>query len=150
MINRRFQEKSEKSNTNNSYIFIAKESTIDHVRCIRDLGFCYWWKKCGRGERHLQIGDIVYLFISDKIHNRVMYRLEVADTNSTRDDVKYWKTKFEPDNSCFKLQNVSPVYTGTGLTRDELEMYGIKRQILSKKLDAKQAAWLESHFVRAK
>jgi len=129
-----------------SYIFIAKENRIDHIRCIQELGGCYWWKKCGRGERHLQIGDIVYLFISDKIHNRVMYRLEVVDTNSTRDDAKYWKTKFEPDNSCFKLQNVSSVYTGVGLTRNELELHGIKRKILSKKLDAKQSAWLESHF----
>ena len=77
MINRRFHQKSEKSNTNNSYIFIAKESFFDHIRCIRDLGYCYWWKKCGRGERHMQVGDIVYLFISDKTHNRVMYRLEV-------------------------------------------------------------------------
>ena len=98
----------------------------------------------------MQVGDIVYLFISDKTHNRVMYRLEVVNTNNTRDDAKYWKTKFEPDNSCFKLQNVSPVYTGTGLTRDELELHGIKRQILSKKLDARQAAWLESHFVNIK
>lgn len=129
-----------------SYIFIAKENRIDHIRCIQELGCCYWWKKCGRGERHLQIGDIVYLFISDKIHNRVMYRLEVVDTNSTRDDAKYWKTKFEPDNSCFKLQNVSSVYTGVGLTRNELELHGIKRKILSKKLDAKQSAWFESHF----
>ena len=129
-----------------SYIFIAKEDSIDHVHCIRDLGCCYWWKKCGRGKRHMEVGDIVYLFISDKIHDRVMYRMEVTSTHSTRDDAKYWKVKFEPDNDCFKFQNISPVYTGKDLNREDLEAHGIKRQILYKRLSQEQADWLEKYF----
>lgn len=135
----------------NQYIFIAKESFFDHIRCIRDLGYCYWKKNYKDGKTHIQVGDVVFLFISDKIHNRVMYRMEVVDTDCARDDAKYWKTKFEPDDSCLKFDNISSAYTGTGMTRDELESHGISRYITKyKKLNKEQAAWLESYFVSAK
>ena len=94
----------------------------------------------------MEKGDIVYIFISDKIHDRVMYRMEVASTHSTRDDAKYWKVKFEPDNDCFKFQNNSPVYMGEHLNRQDLEDHGIKRQILYKRLNQEQADWLEKYF----
>lgn len=132
--------------TKQSYILIAKESFIDHIRCIHETGCCYWRKKHGKGDKKMEVGDIVYLFISDKIHDRVMYRMEVASTYSTRDDAKYWKVKFEPDNDCFKFQNISPAYTGIHLNRQDLEDHGIKRQILYKKLNQEQADWLEKYF----
>jgi hypothetical protein len=62
----------------NSYLLIGLESLIDHIGSIRDLGIVYWKK----ANKKMQIGDIVYLFISDIEHNRVMYRLEVVDTDS--------------------------------------------------------------------
>ena len=51
----------------NSYLLIGLESLIDHIGCIRDLGIAYWKK----ANKKMQIGDIVYLFISDVEHNRV-------------------------------------------------------------------------------
>lgn len=94
----------------------------------------------------MEVGDIVYLFISDKIHDRVMYRMKVIDIHSTRDDEKYWK-EFKPDNDCFKFQNISPVYTGKHLNRQELEEHGISRHIQRpKRLNQEQADWLEKYF----
>lgn len=128
----------------NSYFFIAKENgEFDHIQCIQDFGCCYWWK---RSIKNMEVGDIVYLFISDKIHDRVMYRMKVVDIHSTRDDEKYWK-KFKPDSDCFKFQNISPVYTGKHLNRQELEEHGISRHVQRpKRLSQEQADWLEKYF----
>ena len=92
----------------------------------------------------MQIGDIVYLFISDIEHNRVMYRLEVIETDSVRDDKKYWRSTYRHDTSCYKLRNTSGVYHGEGLGHDDLEEHGISRYVQYKKLNEEQAEWLEN------
>ena len=86
----------------NSYLLIGHESLIDHIGCIRDLGIAYWKK----ANKKMQIGDIIYLFISDVEHNRVMYRLQVVETDCVRDDKKYWRGTYKHDTSCFKLKNI--------------------------------------------
>lgn len=129
----------------NNYLLIGLESLIDHIGCIRDLGIAYWKK----ANKKMQIGDIVYLFISDIEHNRVMYRLEVVDVDSVRDDKKYWRGTYKHDTSCFKLRNTSGVYHGEGLDHDDLEKHGISRYVQYKKLNKEQAEWLEKHFVQA-
>lgn len=126
----------------NNYILIGIESYIDHIGSIRDLGIAYWKK----ANKKMQVGDIVYLFISDTEHNRVMYKLQVVETDSVRADKKYWHGKYEHDNCCFKLKNISPVYHGDGLGRDELEEHGISRYVQYKRLTEEQAGWLASHF----
>ena len=55
----------------NNYILIGIESYIDHIGSIRDLGIAYWKK----ANKKMQVGDIVYLFISDTEHNRISFRL---------------------------------------------------------------------------
>lgn len=126
----------------NSYLLIGLESLIDHIGCIRDTGIVYWKKT----NKKMQLGDIVYLFISDKIHNRVMYRLKVVETDSVRADKKYWRGKYQHDNCCFKLENIAGVYHGKGLDHDDLEQHGISRYVQYKKLNKEQADWLASHF----
>lgn len=126
----------------NSYLLIGLESLIDHIGCIRDTGIAYWKKT----NKKMQLGDIVYLFISDKIHNRVMYRLKVVETDSERADKKYWRGKYQHDNCCFKLENIAGVYHGKGLDHDDLEQHGISRYVQYKKLNKEQADWLASHF----
>lgn len=126
----------------NNYILIGIESYIDHIGSIRELGIAYWKK----ANKKMQVGDIVYLFISDTEHNRVMYKLQVVETDSVRADKKYWHGKYEHDNCCFKLKNISPVYHGDGLGRDELEEHGISRYVQYKRLTEEQAGWLASHF----
>lgn len=134
---------NEITNSMNSYLLIGLESLIDHIGCIRDLGIAYWKKS----NKKMQIGDIVYLFISDIEHNRVMYRLEVVDTDCVRDDKKYWRSTYKHDISCFKLKNISGVYCGDGLGHEDLEKHGISRYVQYKKLNEKQANWLEKHFI---
>ncbi len=127
----------------NSYILIGIESFIDHIGSIRDMGIAYWKK----ANKKMKVGDIVYLFISDKEHNRVMYRLQVVETDSVRADKKYWRGTYKHDPCCFKLKNIAPVYYGTGLDRDELESHGISRYVQYKKLTEEQTEWLASYFV---
>ena len=126
----------------NYYYLIGLENFIDHISCIRDLGFCYW-KKSGK---KMKIGDVVFLFISDKIHDKVMYRLEVSSTDEERKDSKYFKHSFKPDKHCFVLKNTSAKYDGEGLGRVELEQHGISRYVQYKKLDKEQAQWIDSFF----
>ena len=126
----------------NSYLLIGLESLIDHIGCIRDTGIVYWKKT----NKKMQLGDIVYLFISDKIHNRVMYRLKVVETDSVRADKKYWRGTYQHDNCCFKLENIAAVYYGKELDHDDLEQHDISRYVQYKKLSKEQADWLASHF----
>ena len=94
----------------------------------------------------MQVGDIVYLFISDKENNRVMYRLQVIETDSVRADKKYWRKTYKHDTCCFKLKNITAVYHGEGLDHDDLEKHGISRHVQYKKLSKDQSDWLASHF----
>ena len=126
----------------NNYLLIGLESLIDHIGCVRDLGIVYWKK----ANKKMQIGDIAYLFISDKEHNRVMYRLKVVETDSVRNDKKYWRKKYVHDTCCFKLENIAATYYGEGLNHDDLEKHGISRYVQYKKLSSEQADWLASHF----
>jgi len=126
----------------NSYFLIGLESLIDHIGCIRNHGIIYWKK----ANKKMQIGDIAYLFISDKEHNRVMYRLKVIETDSVRDDKQYWRKTYVHDTCCFKLKNIAATYYGEGLNHDDLEEHGISRYVQYKKLNTEQADWLASHF----
>lgn len=126
----------------NSYLLIGLESLIDHIGCIRETGIAYWKK----ANKRMQVGDIAFLFISDKGHNRVMYRLQVVETDSVRADRKYWRGTYQHDNCCFKLENIAAEYHGEGLDHDDLEEHGISRYVQYKKLSAEQADWLASHF----
>ena len=126
----------------NSYLLIGIESFIDHIGCINNTGVAYWKK----ASKKMQIGDIGYLFISDKEHNRVMYRLKVIETDSVRDDKIYWHGTYKHDTCCYKLENIAPVYYGEGLDHDDLEKHGISRYVQYKKLNEEQAEWLASHF----
>ena len=127
----------------NSYVLIGIESFIDHIGSIRELGVAYWKK----ANKKMQLGDIVYLFISDIEHNRIMYRLQVIDTDCVRADKDYWKVPYKHDLSCFKLKNIAPVYYGKGLDHNELEEHGISRYVQYKKLTEEQEQWLASHFI---
>ena len=126
----------------NSYILIGLENFIDHIGSIRDLGLCFWKKS----NKKMQLGDIVYLFISDHIHDKIMYRLKVVDTDCERTDSKYWVQTFVPDKHCFKLKNTAAMFDGDGLGRDDLEKHDISRYVQYKKLSFEQAEWIESFF----
>lgn len=54
----------------NHYLLIGLEDFIDHIGCIRDCGIVFWKK----ANKRMQLGDIVYLFISDREHDKIMYK----------------------------------------------------------------------------
>lgn len=126
----------------NSYLLIGLEDFIDHISSIRDLGICFWKKS----NKKMQLGDIVYLFISDRIHDKIMFRLEVVDTDCERTDRRYWHQTFVPDKHSFVLKNTAAKFNGDGLGRDDLESHGISRYVQYKKLSREQAEWIDSFF----
>lgn len=98
----------------------------------------------------MKVGDYVFLFVSDKTegspYNRVMFKLQVVDTDCSRDDKAYYKVPFTPDNSCFKLKNIAGKYMGKDLDHNDLEAHGISRYVQYKRLSIEQAEWLDSYF----
>ena len=92
----------------NYYLLIGLEDFIDHIGCIRDRGIAFWKK----ANKKMQRGDIVYLFISDHEHDKIMYRLEVTDTDCERTDKQYWRQTFVPDMHCFVLTNTAAKFDG--------------------------------------
>ncbi len=125
-----------------SWLLIGKENFIDHIRCVNDRNILFWKKS----HKKIQEGDIIYLFISGKDYNNVMFRLKVTDTSANRDDQTYWHRPFEPDDNCFVFENIPTRNPVNGPGRDELESHGISRHVQYKLLDDEQASWLESHF----
>lgn len=127
----------------NYYFIVGKEDMIDHIRCVKERNILFWKK----GNKKMNVGDIIYIFISGKGFNRVMFRMEISETSCYRDDDKYWKVPFETDSNCFKFTNTSASYNGEGLTWNNLTEYGIKRGVQYKKLNHQQSQWLDSYFI---
>lgn len=125
------------------FLLKGKESVINHVKSIRELGCCYWKKA---QNKRLQKGDICYLFLSGKGHGQIRYRLEVVDTSCRRDDKSCWIIPFEEDSDCYKLIPTANMYSGTELSRDHLENIGINRYCQFKKIDNYQANFIDRFF----
>lgn len=106
------------------FLLKGKESMIDHVKSIQELG-CAYWKKARN--KNLNVGDICYLYLIGKGHYQVRYRLEVVDTSCVRQDSSCWITPFIADNDCYKLIPTYSMYDGNELSLDTLESIGINR-----------------------
>ncbi len=126
------------------FILKGKESMIDHVKSVNELGCIYW--VTARNKRML-VGDICYLFLIGKGHNQIRYRLEVVDTNCTRDDKECWLVPFVGNKTCYKLTPTAPMYQGDNLSRLSLEGVGINRHVQYMELNDDQVAFIDSHFV---
>ena len=126
-----------------TFLLKGKESVIDHVKSIQTLG-CVYWKKA-RNKR-FEVGDICYLYLIGKGHYQVRYRLEVVDTNCTRNDNTCWIAPFIPDNDCYKLIPTAAMYNGNKLSLDALEKIGVNRYCQFMELDELQDAFLRKFF----
>lgn len=126
------------------FLLKGKESMIDHVKSIQELG-CAYWKKARN--KNLNVGDICYLYLIGKGHYQVRYRLEVVDTSCVRSDSSCWITSFVPDYDCYKLIPTSVMYKGNELSLDNLENIGINRHTQFKELDEKQELYLSRFFI---
>lgn len=127
------------------FLLKGKESMIDHIKSIEELG-CAYWKKSNN--KNLQVGDICYLYLIGKGHYQIRYRLEVVDTSSVREDSSCWLAPFKADNNCYKLIPTSPMYNGNELSLDVLEEIGINRYSQFKKLNEYQEEYLSRYFIR--
>ena len=125
------------------FLLKGKESMIDHVKSIQELG-CAYWKKARN--KNLNVGDICYLYLIGKGHYQVRYRLEVVDTSCVRQDSSYWITPFIADNDCYKPIPTYSMYDGNELSLDTLESIGINRHTQFKELDEKQEEYLSRFF----
>lgn len=125
------------------FLLKGKESMIDHVKSIQELG-CVFWKKARN--KNLKVGDICYLYLIGKGHYQVRYRLEVVDTSCAREDSECWIVPFKADCNCYKLIPTSGMYEGNELSLKALEEIGINRHTQFKELDELQEQHLSKYF----
>lgn len=128
---------------NRIFLLKGKESVIDHIKSVKELGCCYWKKS--RNKKLLK-GDICYLFLSGRGHDQVRFRLEVSDVSCKREDRNCWKIPFKDDYNCYKLIPTAEMYTGNKLSRETLENIGINRYVQFMELDDKQADFIDEYF----
>ena len=125
------------------FILKGKESMIDHVKSVNELGCIYW---VTARNKHMLVGDICYLFLIGKGHNQIRYRLEVVDTNCMRNDSECWHVPFVGNKPCYKLIPTAKMYQGDNLSRTRLEEIGIKRHVQYMELNKEQVAYIDSFF----
>lgn len=125
------------------FLLKGKESFIDHVKSVNQLGYCYWSKA---GNKKLNVGDICYLYLSGDGHNAVRYKLEVEDVNSPRLDEKCWIVPFRPSKSCYRLKPIGEYFGGDELSKENLEEVGISRYVQFMELFPHQVNYMDQFF----
>lgn len=106
------------NNTNRNWLVFANRSKCDHAKALKELGFINW----KMGKTLMNIGDTVYLFMSDE--RRIRFKTEVVAKNCIREDSIYWNLP-SGDDETFKLNFVAE-YTGNELDEKFLEGHGFK------------------------
>ena len=125
------------------FILKGKESMIDHIKSVNELGCIYW---VTARNKHMLVGDVCYLFLIGKGHNQIRYRLEVVDTNCMRNDRDCWHVPFVGNKPCYKLIPTAQMYQGNNLSRASLEKIGIKRHVQYMELNDEQVAFIDGFF----
>ena len=104
-------------NTIKHVLLKGNERILDHTKSVALYGKLYWRKS----DKKLNVGDIVYLFMSGKGHYQIRYKLEVTSTSVPRQDEKCWLAPFVPDDDCSEFIPVVVMYEGKELGCDEQE-----------------------------
>lgn len=130
------------TNTVKHVLLKGNEKFIDHTKSIALLGKLYWRKS----NKKLNVGDIVYLFLSGKGDYQIRYKLEVTHTSVERQDEMCWLAPFEPDKDCFELTPLAAMYEGEELGHEQLEDAGINRYVQYCVLTKEQVAYIDSFF----
>lgn len=129
-------------NTIKHVLLKGNESFLDHTKSIALYGKLYWRKS----DKKLNVGDIVYLFMSGKGHYQIRYKLEVTNTSVPRQDEKCWLAPFVTDNDCFEFTPVATMYEGEELGYNELESIGISRYVQYSVLNNEQINFIDKYF----
>ena len=120
----------------------GNEKFLDHPKSIALFGKLFWRKST----KKLNVGDIVYLFMSGKGHWQIRYKLEVTNTSVQRIDKSCWIAPFVPDNDCFEFTPISSMYMGNKLGYNELEDIGISRHVQYCELSSEQVEYIDNFF----
>ncbi len=120
----------------------GNENFLDHTKSVALYGKLYWRKS----NKKLNVGDIVYLFMSGKGHYQIRYKLEVTNISVQRQDEKCWLAPFIPDNDCFEFTPIKAMYEGDELGYEQLEKVGINRYVQYCILTEKQVAYIDQFF----
>lgn len=129
-------------NTIKHVLIKGNENFIDHTKSIKSFGKLFWRKS----NKKLNIGDIVYLFMSGKGHYQIRYKLEVTNTSVPRHDENCWKVPFQPDNDCYEFTQIAPMYCGHKLGYNKLEEISISRYVEYKILSEEQITHIDRYF----
>ncbi len=98
------------------WLAFANRKRCNHAQALRELGFINWTMN----RVNYNIGDIVYLFLSDE--RCVRFKTIVVDKDCRREDSMYW-IEPAPNDLTYKLELVSE-YSGSELSEDELKKHG--------------------------
>lgn len=101
-----------------TWLAFANRKRYRHADAIHALGFISW----RMGRARFAIGDVVYLFMSDK--RCIRFKLVVTAENCKREDQAFWVEK-APDDITYKLELLEE-YNGTMLSEQELCKHGFK------------------------
>ena len=129
-------------NTIKHVLLKGNENFLDHDKSVALYGKLYWRKS----NKKLNVGDIVYLFMSGKGHRQIRYKLEVTNTSVPRQDEKCWLAPFIPDNDCFEFTPIKAMYEGDELGYEQLEKVGINRYVQYCILTKPQVAYIDQFF----
>ena len=120
----------------------GNERFLNHPKSDALFGKLFWRKS----DKKLNVGDIVYLFMSGKGHYQIRYKLEVTNTSVPRHDKSCWIAPFVPDNDCYEFTPVASMYGGEELGYDELESIGISRYTQYSILNEEQVNFIDKYF----
>ena len=101
---------------NRIWLAFASGKRCRHADAIHALGFINW--RMGKNIR-FDVGDIVYLFMSDE--RKVRFKMRVTAKNCKREDSDFWIEK-APDDITYKLDLLGEIKVMYSMSLSSLDM----------------------------
>ena len=102
----------------NYWLVFANRKYANHAESFRRIGLVSWKQERNR----FQIGDIVYVFVSDE--RCVKFKAIVTAKDVKREDAAFWNV-IAPMHDTYRL-SLEAEYEGEGLDESTLKKYGFK------------------------
>lgn len=102
----------------NYWLVFANRKYANHAESFKKIGFISWVQARNR----FQIGDIVYVFVSDE--RRIRFKASVTAKDVMREDAAFWNLT-APMHDTYRL-SLEAEYEGEGLDESTLKEYGFK------------------------
>lgn len=125
------------------HVFLkGNENFLNHTKSVALYGKLFWRKS----HKKLNVGDIIYLFMSGKGHCQIRYKLKVTSISVERHDEICWLAPFVSDKDCFEFTPIKAMYEGDELGYEQLEKVGINRYTQYCILTNEQVAYIDQFF----